>query len=120
MTRLRALIARFAPLALQLLLRALPRELTALLTRQRRIRGRRHRAVQRRPVLLTLKLQHALPQPGDLLQRPVHLIQPVEQQNHKLTRRLPPANAIASASTRSTNARFHPPRRTPAHNDDAT
>jgi hypothetical protein len=69
MTRLPTLLARFAPLALQLLLRALPRQLTALLSRQRRIRGRRHRTVARGAVHLPLKLLDPLLQPRHLAQR---------------------------------------------------
>ena len=107
MTRLRALIARFAPLALQLLLRALPRELTALLTRQRRIRGRRHRTVQRRPILLPLKLQHTLPQPGHLINRIGHPIQRVKQPDHELPSGLP-AGQRDRFSVRSIHARKIP------------
>jgi len=69
MTRLSALLAGFAPLALQLLFRALPRQLTALLSRQRQIRRRRHRTVARGAVHLPLKLLDPLLQPRHLAQR---------------------------------------------------
>jgi hypothetical protein len=69
MTRLPTLLARIAPLALELLFRALPRQLTALLSRQWRIRGRRHRTVARGAVHLPLKLLDPLLQPRHLAQR---------------------------------------------------
>ena len=89
MTGLRALLARFAPLALQLLLRALPRELTALLTRQRRIRRGRHRTVARRPIQLPLKFLNTLPQPAHLVNRIGSQVQRIKQPDHELARRLP-------------------------------
>ena len=89
MTGLPALLARFAPLALQLLLRALPRQLTTLLTRQRRIRRGRHRTVARGAVHLPLELLDPLLQPGHLLHRPSDLIQHVKQPDHQLARRFP-------------------------------
>ena len=82
MTRLPALTARFAPLALQLLLRALPRQLTALLSRQRRIRRRRHRTVARGAVHLPLKLLEPLLQPS-------HLVQRIKQPDNQRPCRLP-------------------------------
>jgi hypothetical protein len=82
MTWLRALRARLALLALKLLLRALPRQLPALLARQRRIRRRRHRTVTRVAVHLPLELLDPLLQPG-------HLTQPVKQPQHQLARGLP-------------------------------
>ncbi|MGH2868591.1 MAG: hypothetical protein ACRDNK_13650, partial [Solirubrobacteraceae bacterium] len=107
MTRLPALLARFTPLALQLFLRALTRELTALLTRQGWIRRRRHRTVQRRLILLALKLQDTLPQPGHLINRPGDLIQHVKQPDHQLARRLP-ASQRDRFSIRSMHARKIP------------
>jgi hypothetical protein len=107
MTRLPALLAPLPALALQLLLRALPRQLTALLTRQRRIRGRRHRTVQRRPILLPLKLQHTLPQPGHLINRIGHPIQRVKQPDHELPSGLP-AGQRDRFSVRSIHARKIP------------
>ena len=82
MTRLPALTARFAPLALQLPLRALPRQLTALLSRQRRIRRRRHRTVARGAVHLPLKLLEPLLQPS-------HLVQRIKQPDNQRPCRLP-------------------------------
>src|SRR5579884_161819 len=52
MTRLPALLARLTPLALQLPLRTLTRQLPTLLARQRRIRRRCHRTIPRSPAHL--------------------------------------------------------------------
>ncbi len=79
MTGCAALLAPLPAFALQLLLRALTRDLTALLMRQRRIRGRRHRTVARRPIQLPLKLQDTLSQPDHLVNRIGHPIQCVKQ-----------------------------------------
>jgi hypothetical protein len=89
MTGLPALLARLAPLALQLLLRTLPRQLTTLLTRQRQIRRGRHRTVARGAIHLPLELLDPLLQPGHLLHRPRDLIQHVKQPDHQLARRFP-------------------------------
>lgn len=72
MTRLAALLARLATLTLQPLLRALTFQLAALLARQRRIGGRRDRAVPR---------VAALP--------PLKLLDPLQQLDQQLARRLP-------------------------------
>ena len=89
MTRLPALLARLAALTLQLLLRTLARELTTLLTRQRQIRGRRHRTVARGPVQLPLELLDPLLQPGHRLQRLGRLVQRIKQPDHQLAGGLP-------------------------------
>jgi len=89
MTGLPAPLTRFAPLALQLLLRTLPRQLTTLLTRQRQIRRGRHRTVARGAVHLPLELLDPLLQPGHLLHRPRDPIQHVKQPDHQLARRFP-------------------------------
>lgn len=107
MTRLRALLAPLPALALQLLLRALTRELTTLLTRQRWIRGRRHRTVARRPIQLPLKLQHTLPQPGHLVNRRGYPVQRIKQRDHELARGLP-ASQCDRFSIRSIHERKIP------------
>jgi hypothetical protein len=82
MTGLCALLATLATLTLQLLLRALTRELPTLLTRQRRIRRRRQRTVTRIAAQLP-------PEFLDLLPQPRHLVERVEQHHDQLARGLP-------------------------------
>jgi hypothetical protein len=89
MTQLPALLASLPALALQLLLRAVTRQLPTLLTRQRRIRRRRHRTVARGAVHLPLELLDPLLQPRHLLHRPDDLTGHVKQPDHQLARRFP-------------------------------
>jgi hypothetical protein len=93
MAGLRALLAPLPALTLQLLLRALTRQRTALLPRQRRIRRRCHRAVARRPVQPPLELLNSLHQPDQQLTRGLPARQRDRFRLHSIhERKIPPTN----------------------------